>query len=120
MNDFFIADKEGTQRFVDSISDYDFIHFHMVGMDHVSHVNKIPSHKLHTNVSEAYDVHFKSIVDEINKLDENAILIVYGDHGSDFDGKHGTKAVETSISSFAFVYSNKEEFSFNQQEDVIR
>ncbi|KAI4834867.1 GPI ethanolamine phosphate transferase 3 [Plasmodium brasilianum] len=87
-----------------SLSYWDIIYVHMLGVDHVGHVKKTNS-KIMKNVIKNFDILIHDIIKKI-KLEQKhkTLFVVFGDHGQMDSGDHGGFSAD-EIDSALFVYS---------------
>ena len=62
IDDFYIADWQGMKILLWEIKNYDFAHFLIMGMDHVSHTLGSPNDPKQNEISEIFDTYLKRIV----------------------------------------------------------
>ncbi|KZT41886.1 alkaline phosphatase-like protein [Sistotremastrum suecicum HHB10207 ss-3] len=85
---------------------WDFIVGHFLGVDHVGH-RLGPSHEaMHAKLKQMDSV-LRSLVD---KIDDDTLLVVMGDHGMDLRGDHGGDGVHET-SSALWIYSKSSALS---------
>ncbi|XP_063922047.1 GPI ethanolamine phosphate transferase 3-like [Zophobas morio] len=95
--------------------DWDFLIAHYLGVDHCGH-RYGPNHpEMERKLTELNGV----IEDIVDKLDDNTILFVIGDHGMTETGNHGGDA-EDEITSAFFMYSKQLLSSVQNHSTVVR
>ena len=81
--------------------DYDFVVAHFLGLDHAGHTNDRVFDNPQLD-SKLNDLNF--IMYELyNKMNDNAIMIIVGDHGMANDGNLGGNSTEDTNTSFFAV-----------------
>lgn len=76
---------------------------HALGVDHAGHRYGPDSPKMTEKLQEM-DVYIREIIDS---LDDNTLLIVFGDHGMDSKGDHGGES-DLEVDATLFMYSKKD------------
>lgn len=82
--------------------DWKLIIAHTLGLDHVGH-RHTPSHPAMTAKLQEMDALLKEVVE---RLPEDALLVLAGDHGMDAQGDHGGEG-ELEVGAGIWVYSKK-------------
>ena len=80
--------------------DFDFLVAHTLGVDHVGHRYGPEHPEMKAKLSRTNDL----IEDAIEALDEDTLLVIFGDHGMTEDGNHGGASLEETGSAL-FMYS---------------
>ena len=88
-----------------SDSEWDALIIHFLGLDHVGHTYDI-THPLMSTKLRDYDQLLQKVIDS---LPENALLLLFGDHGMTDDGNHGGSSTEETDSGL-FIYSKRSIF----------
>lgn len=84
---------------------WDFLIGHFLGVDHVGHRYGPNHYTMKQKLNQMNDV----IKDVIEKIDDDTLLIVIGDHGMDSTGNHGGDAPD-ELESTLFMYSKSANF----------
>jgi GPI ethanolamine phosphate transferase 3 subunit O len=75
---------------------------HVIGVDHAGHTYS----SSHSEIERKLRDTEKLIKDIIEEMDEDTVIMVFGDHGMTDDGNHGG-ASQTELRSVLFAYSKK-------------
>ena len=75
---------------------------HIIGVDHAAHNSGLTS----TNVERKLNDTVKFIENIISKMDNDTVLLVFGDHGITDKGTHGGSTIK-ELSSVLFSYSKR-------------
>lgn len=86
-------------------SEWDVLIMHFLGLDHVGHTHDI-SHPLMRAKLQEYDRLMQQVV---ASLPEDALFLLFGDHGMTNDGNHGGSSSEETDSGL-FIYSKRSIF----------
>ncbi|KAI6880635.1 hypothetical protein KC318_g18662, partial [Hortaea werneckii] len=81
---------------------WDVVFGHYLGVDHAGH-RYGPDHPAMTEKLKQMDDVFRRMIE---KLDENTLLVVMGDHGMDIKGDHGGES-DDEIEAALWMYSKK-------------
>lgn len=84
---------------------WDMLIGHFLGVDHVGHRYGPRHYSMKEKLNQMNDVISKVVAD----LDDDTLLIVFGDHGMDYTGNHGGDAPD-ELESTLFMYSKKQKF----------
>jgi phosphatidylinositol glycan class O len=85
-------------------NDWDLIIAHFLGVDHCGHKHGPLHHEMERKLTEMNDI-IKSVID---KIDDDTMLIVAGDHGMTITGDHGGSSDdETEALLFAYMKGRK-------------
>ncbi|OON22210.1 hypothetical protein X801_01886, partial [Opisthorchis viverrini] len=95
---------------LDNSSDWDVLIGHMLGVDHCGHTYG-PAHPEMRRKLREVDQFVRVI---INKLNENDLLVVLGDHGMTASGDHGGDS-SAELDAALFVYSSRGFHSAGEQ-----
>lgn len=90
--------------------DWDLMIGHMLGIDHVGHKYG-PNH--HTMKQKQSQIN-QFITDLTQRLDNETLLVVMGDHGMDHTGNHGGDSPDELTSMLWFYTKKKHDFYFNK------
>eukprot|EP01080_Neovahlkampfia_damariscottae_P004179 gene4179-7489_t len=93
---------------------FDFLVLHFLGVDHAGHAFGIYHQRMYEKLKQMDKV-LETIV---NKMDNDTILMVFGDHGMTDDGNHGGES-NLEIESALFVYSPLMEFNKSKNIEEI-
>lgn len=91
---------------------WDMLIGHFLGVDHVGHRYGPRHYSMKEKLNQMNDV----ITKVVNELDDETLLIVFGDHGMDYTGNHGGDAPD-ELESTLFMYSKKHNF-FKKDKDA--
>ena len=105
--DLFTVDNGVTEHLVpllapDQTSKWDIIFGHYLGVDHAGH-RYGPDHPATNGKLQEMDAVIRNIID---KLDQNTLLVVMGDHGMDIKGDHGGES-DDEVEAALWMYSKK-------------
>lgn len=81
---------------------FDLLVTHLLGIDHAGHTFNVQHPELHRKVKETNEI----LKDFISELDDDTILLLYGDHGMTADGNHGGDT-QNEIRTVMFAYYKK-------------
>ncbi|KAI5954048.1 GPI13 [Candida margitis] len=84
---------------------WDVLIGHFLGVDHVGHRYGPKHFSMKEKLNQMNDVVGKVVED----LDDDTLLVVFGDHGMDYTGNHGGDAPD-ELESTLFMYSKKQKF----------
>lgn len=85
---------------------WDFLIGHFLGVDHAGHRYGPKHYAMREKLQQMNDV----ISDTIDKIDDDTLLIVFGDHGMDSTGNHGGDSKD-ELEAALFMYSKKAKFN---------
>ncbi|ODV88010.1 hypothetical protein CANARDRAFT_193846 [[Candida] arabinofermentans NRRL YB-2248] len=85
--------------------EWDVLVGHMLGVDHCGHRYGPEHHAMKQKLNQMDTV----VQDLINSIDDDTLLIVFGDHGMDSTGNHGGES-QDEVESTLFMYSKKKHF----------
>nr|WCU24500.1 Gpi13 [Candida metapsilosis] len=85
--------------------DWDLLIGHFLGVDHVGHRYGPRHYSMKDKLTQMNDV----IGKVVDNLDDDTLLIVFGDHGMDYTGNHGGDSPD-ELESTLFMYSKKHKF----------
>ncbi|EGP90225.1 uncharacterized protein MYCGRDRAFT_69132 [Zymoseptoria tritici IPO323] len=94
--------------------EWDVVIGHYLGVDHAGH-RYGPDHPAMGDKLRQMDGILRRIVE---KLDDDTVLVVLGDHGMDVKGDHGGES-DDEVEAALWMYSNKGIFGRESQEDVM-
>jgi len=89
-------------------NDFDVLVAHTLGVDHVGHRYGPDHPEMKVKLSRTNDL----IEDAIEALDQNTLLVVFGDHGMTKDGNHGGASPEETGSAL-FMYTKEKRLHHN-------
>ena len=89
---------------------WDIIVGHFLGVDHVGHRYGPDHHTMQEKLNQMNDV----VKDVVERLDDETLLIVMGDHGMDANGNHGGDSIG-ELESSLFMYSKNKQFHVNKK-----
>lgn len=92
---------------------WDVLIGHLLGVDHCGH-RYGPDHYAMIEKQEQMDEFLTSVM---NKIDDNTLLIVMGDHGMDRTGNHGGDSKD-ELEAALWLYSKKKAFKQNSDRTV--
>lgn len=81
---------------------FDLLVTHLLGIDHAGHTFNVKHSELQRKISETNDI----VKDFIEAMDDDTILLLYGDHGMTPDGNHGGDS-DNEIRTIMFAYYKK-------------
>ena len=81
-------------------NNFDVIVCHMLGVDHAGHTYHANHSEIERKVVET-DAYLKDI---LAKLDDDTVVLLYGDHGMTNDGNHGG-GTENELKTVFFAYT---------------
>ena len=88
---------------------------HLSGIDHAGHNNAKKNQTLYDISVGSIDNILKEVLEFVKKSNENYSVIIFGDHGSNNLGNHGSYVKERmkwSANTFYFTYSNHQDFFY--------
>lgn len=91
----------------DAAKQWDVLVGHLLGVDHAGHRYGPNHHAMRDKLQQMNDF----IADVIDKLDDDTLLVVMGDHGMDKTGNHGGESAD-ELESTLFLYSKSETAGF--------
>lgn len=94
----------------DNSTRWDVLIGHFLGVDHAGHRYGPNHHAMRDKLRQMNDV----IGEVINKIDDDTLLVVMGDHGMDKTGNHGGESSD-ELESTLFLYSKKSDAGFRQK-----
>lgn len=121
--DFFSVDNKCKAHFKDNypLDDWGIMYIHMLGIDHVGHIEG-PNSKVMQSMISSFDDFIDETIQIIqkDKRKGNTLLVVFGDHGQLESGDHGGSS-EDEIESGMLIYSLLNMISLDKdiQEDNI-
>ncbi|EDN92877.1 hypothetical protein SS1G_08742 [Sclerotinia sclerotiorum 1980 UF-70] len=83
-------------------ADWDVMFAHYLGVDHAGH-RYGPNHPAMTSKLQQMDIMIRGLVD---KLDDDTLLVIMGDHGMDGKGDHGGES-DDEVEAALWMYSKK-------------
>jgi phosphatidylinositol glycan class O len=86
---------------------------HFLGVDHIGHTY----HAFHPQMSDRLKRMDEILEKIVSCLPEDALLLVFGDHGMTREGEHGGASVD-EIDSAIFVYSHRKLFMDNTMSEI--
>lgn len=92
-------------------AEWDVLIGHFLGVDHAGHRYGPDHHAMKEKLLQMNQV----VKDTINKLDDQTLLVVMGDHGMDPTGNHGGESRE-ELESTIFFYSKNKKFRVKRKD----
>eukprot|EP00924_Labyrinthula_sp_SR-Ha-C_P009236 snap_masked-scaffold_2-processed-gene-17.21-mRNA-1 protein AED:0.08 eAED:0.08 QI:0/0/0/1/1/1/2/0/853 len=107
VKDIFTVDNGVKNHIFDEIrkKDSQVIVGHFLGVDHVGHTYG-PNNKIMKEKLQEMNGVLEQLVSDVDDMEEDCVLIVFGDHGMTTEGNHGG-ASDLETGAGLFVYSNK-------------
>lgn len=81
---------------------FDLLVTHLLGIDHAGHTFDVKHPELQRKISETNEI----IKDFVKAIDDDTILLLYGDHGMTPDGNHGGDS-QNEVRTVMFAYYKK-------------
>lgn len=96
---------------MESSNDWDVLIGHFLGVDHCGHRYGPDHYAMKDKLLQLNDI----IKKVIEKLDDDTLLVVFGDHGMDSTGNHGGESSD-EVEASLFMYSKSKNFKlFNKE-----
>ncbi|KAG7194995.1 mannose-ethanolamine phosphotransferase gpi13 [Scheffersomyces spartinae] len=90
----------------ENATQWDFLIGHFLGVDHAGHRYGPNHYAMREKLQQMNDV----ISDAISQIDDDTLLIVFGDHGMDSTGNHGGDSKD-ELEAALFMYSKQQKFN---------
>lgn len=112
--DIHTVDNGIIDHLIDEINKYDILIAHFLGVDHVGH-RYGPNHPAMIAKLNQLDQVLHEVID---KMDEETLFMVMGDHGMTEEGNHGGSTIEETESTL-FLYSKGKQLHFRDDDSFL-
>lgn len=103
-----------------TITDWDYLILHYLGLDHIGHVYGTNKHDLISKKLLEMDGVIKTIYDNMSSRDDTTLIVICGDHGMSEEGNHGGDSDLEANTAMVFLPINRKLHPIDGTDQVFK